>query len=101
MDENYFPSEEVDEKAFRECFFRFKTQMHAVESDPMRKNELALRIACDYYNEGYSKRVIDLAEYMYFRTSENFQIATITEKKVEMPKPKEARPSNPFSRYRI
>ncbi|MFA5403679.1 MAG: hypothetical protein WC358_01975 [Ignavibacteria bacterium] len=101
MEESYFPSEEVDEEAFRECFFRFKNLIHTVDSDPMRKNELALKIASEYYKEGYTKRVIELAEYMYFRTSENFHSATISEKKVETPKPKENRPSNPYSRYRI
>lgn len=101
MDKGYFPSEEVDEKAFRECFFRFKEQIHTVSSDPMRRNELALRIALEYYNEGYTQRVIDLAEYMYFRTTENFQIATISEKKVESKKPTSNRPSNPYSKYRI
>lgn len=101
MADDYFPSENVDEKAFRECFFRFKEQLDLVPPDPMRRNELALRIAVDYYKEGYSKRVIDLAEYMYFRTTENFQIATIPEKRVDPPKQAKDRPSNPYSRYRI
>lgn len=101
MSESYFPSEEIDEKAFRECFFRFKEESIGSSSDPMRQNELALRIAMEYYKEGYTKRVIDLAEYMFYRTTENFQSATIQEKKAEAPKKKASDLKNPYSRYRI
>lgn len=95
-----FPSEIVEEKAFNECFFRFKEELHSA-SDEMKKNELALRISVDYYKEGYTKRAIDLAEYMYFRTTQNYQNAIIQEKKVAPVQQKKDRPSNPFSKYRI
>jgi hypothetical protein len=100
LDLDNFPSENVDGKAFKECFFRFKEELYSVSND-MRKNELALRIAAEYYKEGYTKRVIDLAEYMYYRTTENYQSATIQEKKVEPSKPTKPRPPNPFTKYRI
>jgi len=77
------------------------TEVEGFVSNDMRKNELALKIAMEYYKEGYTKRVVDMAEYMYYRTSTNYQSATIQEKKVEPPKPKRDRPGNPFSRYRI
>lgn len=101
LEAHNFPSEQVEEKAFRECFFRYMTEVEGYVSNDMRKNELALRIAMEYYKEGYTKRVVDLAEFMYYRTSTNYHSATIQEKKVEPPKPRMDRPGNPFSRYRI
>ena len=100
MDEG-FPSEHVDETALKGCFRSYILATENVISD-MRKNEIALRIAKAYFNEGYSKRVIDLAEKMYFMSTSpsesDSKPATI---KTDEVKTKPTVNKNPFSRYKI
>jgi hypothetical protein len=97
--EDFFPSEQVDEKAFNECFFRFKTLSPTVP-EGMERNELAIRIAMEYYKEGFTERVVNLAELMYFKTSPMPSGATIQVKPKARPE-RVDKPSNPYSKYRI
>lgn len=97
--DDFFPSEQVDEKAFNECFFRFKTLSPTVP-EGMERNELALKIALEYYGEGYTERVVNLAELMYFKTSPMPSGATI-QVKPKARQDKGDKPLNPYSKYRI
>lgn len=103
MADGIFPSENItDEKAFRECLFQYK-ELYSTAGSDMDKNELAIKIVQSYYNEGLTRRVIELAELIYYKNSPSFKNATISK---EQPDPRRTvsradKPSNPFSRYRI
>lgn len=104
MDDNFFPSEQVkDEKAFRECLFRYKELLYTVSGE-VEKNELALRIVSDYYKESHTARVFELAELIYYKNSPSFKNATI-QSGVQEPRTVDRKninkPPNPFSKYRI
>lgn len=101
-----YPSDIVDDKAFKECLFRYVQITEANELNDMRKNEVALKVASDFYREGYTKRVVDLAEKIFFRRT-SFYTEEIETAKMDDRKPvvkdtsNRDRPVNKFSRYRI
>lgn len=100
-EDDYFPSDLVDTVAFNKCFPKFSRICEISVLDNMGKNELALKISSEYYNEKFSKRVIDLAEQIYSKVNGSIESATIPQKDNTRRMPEESHTGNPFKRYRI
>jgi len=98
-----FPTDDISEADFRQCYFRYFEILEYGSMSEMAKNEIALKIASDFYGESYTARVISLAEKMYFRTTGNYESesATIKEEAQIPPAKTVVEGTNPFHRYRI